>query len=158
MLFLFYFSSCNCVMYRAATVNRNIGYPRFRTHGSVSVRLFQISVQVVFFNYFFVKTDILTGKSYKIYGPVIIILLLSFKERENMAPSCKFKSPVWEHFDFLVAILSLFYVCCWKNMQIYIMSTCFGCEIQTVSSCLNRTKITENRRQKLKPNRNKSEP
>ena len=38
------------------------------------------------------------------------------------------------------------------------MSTCFGCEIQTVSSCLNRTKITENRRQKLKPNREKSEP
>ena len=66
MLFLFYFSSCNCVMYRAATVNRNIGYPRFRTHGSVSVRLFQISVQVVFLNYFFVKTDILSGKSYKI--------------------------------------------------------------------------------------------
>ena len=33
-------------------VNRNIGYPRFRTHGSVSVRLFQISVRfrfVVFF-------------------------------------------------------------------------------------------------------------
>ena len=25
-----------------------------------------------------------------------------------MAPSCKFKSPVWEHFDFLVAILLFF--------------------------------------------------
>ena len=37
---------------RAAAFNRNIGYPRFRTHGSVSVRLFQISVQVcVFFFY-----------------------------------------------------------------------------------------------------------
>ena len=33
---------------RAATVNRNIGYPRFRTHGSVSVRLFQISVRFRF--------------------------------------------------------------------------------------------------------------
>ena len=33
------------------------------------------------------------------------------------------------------------------------MSTCFGCEIQTVYSCLNRTKITENRLKKLKPNR-----
>ena len=33
------------------------------------------------------------------------------------------------------------------------MSTCFGCEIQTVYSCLNRTEITENRHQKLKPNR-----
>ena len=87
------------------------------------------------------------------YSPVIIILLLSFKERENMAPSCKFKSPVWEHFDFWVAILSLFYVCRWKNIQIYIMSTYFGCEMQTVYSCLNRTEITENRHQKLKPNR-----
>ena len=38
------------------------------------------------------------------------------------------------------------------------MSTCFGCEIQTVYSCLNRTEITENRHQKLKPNRKKSEP
>ena len=37
------------------------------------------------------------------------------------------------------------------------MSTCFGCEIQTVYSCLNRTEITENRHQKLKPNRKKSE-
>ena len=39
------------------------------------------------------------------------------------------------------------------------MSTCFGCEIQTVYSCLNRTEITENQ-QKLKPNRTqkKSEP
>ena len=92
------------------------------------------------------------------YSPVIIILLLSFKERENMAPCCKFKSPVWEHFDFLVAILLFFYVCCWKNIQIYIMSTCFGCEIQTVYSYLNRTEITENRHQKLKPNRTKSEP
>ena len=70
-----------------------------------------------------------------------------------MAPSCKFKSPVWEHFDFLVAILLLFYVCRWKNIQIYVMRTCFGCEIQTVYSCLNRTEITENRHQKLKPNR-----
>ena len=52
---------------RAATVNRNIGYPRFRTHGSVSVRLFQISVQVcIFLTINVVKTDILTGKSYKI--------------------------------------------------------------------------------------------
>ena len=33
---------------RVATVNRNIGYPRFRTHGSVSVRLFQISVRFRF--------------------------------------------------------------------------------------------------------------
>ena len=33
------------------------------------------------------------------------------------------------------------------------MSTCFGCEIQTVYSCLKRTEITENRHQKLKPNR-----
>ena len=35
------------------------------------------------------------------------------------------------------------------------MSTCFGCEIQTVYSCLNRTEVTENRHQKLKtePNR-----
>ena len=33
---------------RATTVNRNIGYPRFRTHGSVSVRLFQISVRFRF--------------------------------------------------------------------------------------------------------------
>ena len=32
------------------------------------------------------------------------------------------------------------------------MSTCFGCEIQTVYSCLNRTEITENRHKKLKPN------
>ena len=80
------------------------------------------------------------------YSPVIIInLLLSFKGRENIAPSCKFKSPVWEHFDFLVAILLLFYNCRWKNIQIYIMRTCFGCEIQTLYSCLNRTKITENR-------------
>ena len=31
--------------------------------------------------------------------------------------------------------------------------TCFGCEIQTVYSYLNRTEITENRHQKLKPNR-----
>ena len=38
------------------------------------------------------------------------------------------------------------------------MSTCFGCEIQTVYSRLNRTEITENRHQKLKPNRKKSEP
>ena len=36
-----------------SSVNRNIGYPRFRTHGSASVRLFQISVsvQVCIFNY-----------------------------------------------------------------------------------------------------------
>ena len=34
------------------------------------------------------------------------------------------------------------------------MSTCFGCEIQAVYSCLNRTEITENRHQKLKPKRN----
>ena len=87
------------------------------------------------------------------YSPVIIILLLSFKERENMALSCKFKSPVWKHFDFLVGILLLFYVCRWKNIQIYIMSTCFRCEIQTVYNCLNRTEITENRHKKLKPNR-----
>ena len=54
----------------------------------------------------------------------MIILLLSFKERENMAPSCKFKSPVWEHFDFLLAILLLFYVCRWKKYtEIYIMNT-----------------------------------
>ena len=33
------------------------------------------------------------------------------------------------------------------------MSTCFGCEIQTVYNCLNRTETTENRHQKLKPNR-----
>ena len=33
------------------------------------------------------------------------------------------------------------------------MSTCFGYEIQTVYSCLNQTEITENRHQKLKPNR-----
>ena len=33
------------------------------------------------------------------------------------------------------------------------MSTCFGCETQTVYSCLNRNEITENRHQKLKPNR-----
>ena len=99
-------------------------------------------------------TDILIGK----YSPVIliIILLLSFKEWENMAPSCKFKSPVWEHFDFLITILLLFYVCRWKNIQIYIMSTCFGCEIQTVYSCLNRSEITENWHQKLKHNRKKS--
>ena len=37
-----------------------------------------------------------------------------------------------------------------KKIHIYIMSTCFGREIQTVYSCLNRT---ENRQQKLKPNR-----
>ena len=56
-------------MCRAATVNRNIGYPRFRTHGSVSVRLFQISVRfrfVFFLTINVVKTDILTGKFYKI--------------------------------------------------------------------------------------------
>ena len=54
---------------RAATVNRNIGHPRFRTHGSVSVRLFQISVRfrfVFFLTINVVKTDILSGKSYKI--------------------------------------------------------------------------------------------
>ena len=56
-----------------------------------------------------------------------------------------------------VTILLFFYVCRWNNIQIYIMSTCFGCEIQTVYSCLNRTEITENRHQKLKPNRKKSE-
>ena len=33
------------------------------------------------------------------------------------------------------------------------MSTCFRCEIQTVYSCFNRTEITENQHQKLKPNR-----
>ena len=33
------------------------------------------------------------------------------------------------------------------------MSTCLRCEIQTVYSCLNRSEITENRHQKLKPNR-----
>ena len=48
-----------------------------------------------------------------------------------MAPSCKFKSPVWEHFDFLGTILLLFYVCRWKNIQIYIMSTRFGAEPKT---------------------------
>ena len=43
----------NSPLTRAATINRNIGYPLFRTHGSVSVRLFQISVlfRFVFFNY-----------------------------------------------------------------------------------------------------------
>ena len=54
---------------RAATVNLNIGYPWFRTHGSVSVPLFQISVRfrfVFFLNINVVKTEILTGKSYKI--------------------------------------------------------------------------------------------
>ena len=54
---------------RAATINRNIGYPRFRTHGSVSVRLVQISVRFRFLFFFtinVVKRDILTGKSYKI--------------------------------------------------------------------------------------------
>ena len=54
---------------RATTVNRNIGYPRFRTHGSVSVRLFQISVRfrfAFFLTINVVKTDILTGESYKI--------------------------------------------------------------------------------------------
>ena len=35
------------------------------------------------------------------------------------------------------------------------MSKCFGCEKQTVYSRLNRTEITENRHQKLKPNRTK---
>ena len=38
---------------RAAAVNRNIGYPRFRTRGSVSVRLFQISVRFRFVLFFF---------------------------------------------------------------------------------------------------------
>ena len=38
------------------------------------------------------------------------------------------------------------------------MSTCYGCKIQTVYSCLNRNEITENRHQKLKPNQTKSEP
>ena len=53
---------------------------------------------------------------------------------------------------------------CTHNVNLYIFSTtnimspCFGCEIQTVYSCLNRTEITENRHEKLKPNRNKSEP
>ena len=54
---------------RAATVNRTIGYPQFRTHDSVAVRLFQISVRfrfVFFLTINVVKTDILTGKSYKI--------------------------------------------------------------------------------------------
>ena len=54
---------------RAATVNRNIAYPRFRTHGSVRVRLFQISVRswiVFFLTINVVKTDILAKKSYKI--------------------------------------------------------------------------------------------
>ena len=36
------------------------------------------------------------------------------------------------------------------------LSTCFGCEIQTVYSCLNRSEITENWHQKLKHNRKKS--
>ena len=40
-----------------------------------------------------------------------------------------------------------------KKKKICIMNTCFGCEIRTVYSCLNQTKITENRHQKLKPNR-----
>ena len=93
------------------------------------------------------------------YSPVIIILLLSFKERENMALSCKFKSPVLEHFDLLV-ILLFFYVCRWKNIQIYIMSTCFGCEIQTVRIQLlelNRNNRKPTSRIKTEPNRKKSE-
>ena len=104
-----------------ATVNRNIGYPRFRTHGSVSVRLFQISVR---FRFVFFLTINVVKQTFLLEtliedSPVIIILLLSFKERENMVPSCKFKSPVWEHFDFFVAILLLFYVCRWKKNTHY---------------------------------------
>ena len=109
---------------RAATVNRNIGYPRFRTPGSVSVRLSQISVRFRFV--FFFTTKILLKQTFSFclenlikYGPVIIILLLSFKERENLAPSCKFKSSVWEHFDFLVAILLFFYVCRWNDVEMF---------------------------------------
>ena len=50
-----------------------------------------------------------------------------------MAHSCKFKLPGWEHFDFLVPILLLllFYVSL-KKIHNYIMSACFGYEIQTV--------------------------
>ena len=82
-------------VYRAATVNRNIGYPRIRTHGSVSVRLFQISIRSRFV--FFLLSTLLKQtfwlENVIKYSPVIIILLLSFKERENMASSCEFKSP-----------------------------------------------------------------
>ena len=57
-----------------------------------------------------------------------------------MTPSCKFKSPKTFQFSgrhfVIVLCLSL------KNIQIYIMSTCFGCEIQTVYSCLSQTEIT----------------
>ena len=144
---------------RTAAVNRNIGYPRFRFQnsrfgfGSSSPDFGSVQV-CIFFTINALSKQTFWLENLIKYSPVIIILLLSFKERENMAPSCKFKSPVWEHFDFLVAILLLFYVCRWKNIQIYIMSTCFGCEMLEP----NRNNQKPTSTIKTEQNRNKSEP
>ena len=64
-----------------------------------------------------------------------------------MAPSCKFESLVWEHFNFLVSILLLFYVWRWKDIQIYMFWMWNTISIQT------EIQIIENWHQKLKPNR-----
>ena len=76
-----------------------------------------------------------------------------------MAPSCKFKLSVWEHFAFSVRHFVMFVVEKIYKFTLWVY-TCFGFEIQTVIqySCLNWTEITENRHKKSKPNRNKSEP
>ena len=66
---ILYYKVMYNIAIRAAMVNRNISYPRFRTRGSVSVRFFQISVRfrfVFFLTINVVTTDILSGKSYKI--------------------------------------------------------------------------------------------
>ena len=77
-----------------------------------------------------------------------------------MAPSCKFKSPVWEHFDFLVTILLLFYVCRWKkytNLHYEYMFWMWNTKsIKLLEPNRNNRKPTS--KIKTEPNRKKSEP
>ena len=54
-----------CVGSRVATVNRNIGYPWFRTHGSSFPDFGSVQV-CIFLIINVVKTDIRSGNSYKI--------------------------------------------------------------------------------------------
>ena len=87
------------------------------------------------------------------YSPVIIVLLLSFKERENMAPSCKFNILIWHPpvnltfcYCFMFVVEKIYKFTLW----VHVLDAKYK---QYIYSCLNRTEITENRHQKLKPNR-----
>ena len=87
------------------------------------------------------------------YSPVIIIFHYYSKNEKIWHPPVSSSRRLGRIYRFSGRHFAIFLCLSLKKYTNYIMSTCFGCEIQTVYSCLNRTEITENRHQKLKPNR-----